>query len=226
MPNLTRSDLVTRIGDLTQDPSHQEWSSSKKQQKIEEAQERFILDTRALVDTSTGTCVDGTSEYSLPTDVLDITRLAHKGIRLRRMSKFDLDIQLQSDWSDDTGTPRSYFVDLDPNNKVYRVYPTPQAADAGANLTIEYIKIPPALSADSSVPFDGHTLMTPYHMAIVYFAAAELLKQNPDEARIAKIRLYQKEYEILVAQCRETFKAMSDTVPLRMRGGRYFKEVS
>jgi hypothetical protein len=157
---------------------------------------------------------------------LDVRRLAHRGIRLRRVSKFDLDTLFKSDWSDDTGTPEAYFVDLDPNNKKYRLYPIPQAADAGAYLSVEYIKIPPALTNDTDVPLDSHTLLGPYHMALAYWSAAELLKQNPNEARIAKINLFEREYQKLVTHCEETFKAMGESQPMRMRGGRYFKEFS
>ncbi len=217
---------MTRIGDLTGDPSNQEWSASKKQDQIQEAQERFVLDTRALVDSSTTTTVDGTSEYDLPTDVLDITRMAHKGVRLRRLSKFELDSLYQSDWTTTTGTPTAYYVDLDPNNKKFRLYPIPTGNDAGANLLVEWIKIPPTLTSDSGVPFDGHTLMTPYHMAIAYKAAAELLKTNVNESRAAKITLYEREYLKLVDHCIDTFKQLAITTPMRMRGGRYFKGVS
>ncbi len=49
MPDLTRADLVTKIGNLTQDPSDQEWSSARKLEVIQEGQERFVLDTRVLL---------------------------------------------------------------------------------------------------------------------------------------------------------------------------------
>jgi len=178
------------------------------------------------VDATTTTVVDGTSEYDLPTDVLDITRMAHKGIKLRRVSKFELDSLYQSDWSTLSGTPASYYVDLDPNNKKFRLYPIPGGTDAGVNLAIEYIKIPPELTNDGAVPWDGHTLMAPYHMAIAYWASADLLKQNPDAARAAKINVFEKEYEKMVDHCIETFRALAQTSPLRMRGGRYFQGVS
>lgn len=228
MPSLTRSDLVSRIGDLIGDPENTRWTSTQKQNKIQEVQEQFVLDTRVLVDSQTETVVAGTSEYSLPSDVLDIIRVAHRGIRLQRLSKFELDNLYQSDWSDDEGTPHSYYVDLDPNNKKLRLFPVPKAADAGANLVEEWVKIPPTLSSDASVPFDGHTLLVPYHMALAYKAASEFLKvelqNNPNgQGVLATIREYEREYNRLVSHCIETFKHLGETSPMRFRGGRYHK---
>lgn len=223
--------MVTRIGDLIGDPNNTRWSASKKQDKIQEGQERFVLDTRALTDNTTTTVVDGTQEYSLPSDVLDIKRMAHRGLLIRRIEKFDLDILRSSDrWDDDTGTPKYYYVDLDPNNKKFGLFPIPKSEDAGANLTVEYIKIPPTLSADADVPLDSHTLLTPYHMAIAYWAAAEFLRadirNNPNpQAVLIQIDKYEREYGKLVSHCIETFGAMAHTKPFRMRGGRYHAHI-
>lgn len=218
---------MTRIGDLIGDPSNQKWSASKKQEIIEDAQEAFVLDTRTLRDTATTTVVDGTQEYSLPSDVLDVIRMAHKGIRLRRLSKFDLDTLYATgrDWTQDSGTPSAYYVDLDPNNKVFGLYPKPAAGDAGANLTMEYVKMPPVLTSDSSVPLDSHTLLITYQMAIAYWAAAYFLDIRPDQQAVFSASRYKKKYDELVSQCIETFKSLEDSVPLRMRGGRYFKGI-
>lgn len=191
------------------------------QDRIQEAQERFVLDTRVLTDNVTDTSVADQQEYALQSDVLDIKRMAHKGIELKRISKFDLDMYTGQDWTDDKGTPRYYYVDLDPNNKKYGLYPIPQAGDAGANLAIEYIKIPPTLSSDSSVPLDGHTLLTPYHNALAYWAAKELLAMNPSQENMVRVQSYWKRYEDEVSHCIETFKHMAQSATWRMYGGRY-----
>jgi len=168
--------------------------------------------------------VAGTRSYALPADVMDIERMAHKGIRLKRTSKFELDSLLNSDWTVNNGTPNHFYVDLDPNNQKYYLYPNPQGADAGANLDIEYVKIPPALSSDSSVPFGGHTLLAPYNDSLAYWAAKELLAINPDQAAIVKINLYNKHYQDDVNSCIEMFKNLEQSSLWRFVGGRYFKE--
>jgi len=224
MPNLTRADLVSRVGDLIQDPDNTRWTAGQKQSRLEEAQEQFVLDTRALVDSTTATPITDQQEYALPSDVLDINRLAHRGLELQRISKFDLDFYSSQDWTADKGTPKYYYVDLDPNNKKYGLYPIPQGEDAiASSLVIEYIKIPPVLSSDSSVPLDSHTLMIPYHMALAYYAARQLLLADPTQENIVKAVAYGREYETFVTKCINVFRHLSETQPLRFKGGRYFK---
>lgn len=220
MPSQTRSGLTTLVSLLIDDPANQQFSTTQVQDKIQEAQERFILDTRALTDNVTDTSVAGTQEYALQSDVLDIKRIAHNGIQLIRQSKFDIDLMRQANWSSDTGTPKWYYVDLDPNNKKYGVYPIPQAGDAGANLAVEYIKIPPTLSADGSVPLDGHTLLAPYCNALAYWAAKELLIINPTQERLVKITQFTRMYEDLVSHCIETFRHLAEPQQWRMRSVR------
>lgn len=223
MPSMTRGTLTTLVGELIGDPSNTRWSATQVQDRIQQAQEYFVLDTRCLVDTQTETVVDGQSEYDLPTDCLDITRVTHKGTKLGRISKFELDSYMSGDWSADGGTPALYYVDLDPNNKKLVLYPTPGSGDAGANLVEEWVKIPPTLTTDSSVPLDGHTLLAPYHSALAYKAASYLLHVLPDEKSVKMAADYEAQYKDLVSQCIETFKQMGQTTPMRMRGGRYFR---
>ena len=215
------------------DPNHTRWSSAKKIQKLNEAQERFVIDTRCLVDTATDNLVDGTAEYSLPTDVLDLNRVAINDgtawIELQRKSMFYLDFYSSSGHSADTGTPSAYYVDLDPDNKKLHLYPIPGSGDAGtANLKFEYVKIPAALSSDSSTPFGGHTLLSPYHMAVAYEAARQILlqdpgvKMNPQEAGYVQGNM-EREYSRLVSSCVDKFRAMGEEKPLRWVGGRYYR---
>lgn len=226
MPSLTRATLTTRIQLLINDPSAQRFTAAQYQDEIQKAQERFVLDTRALTDNTTETPVADQAAYNLPTDVLDVKRMAHRGLPLRRISKFELDRYTGQDWTDDKGTPKFYYVDLDPNNKKYSLYPIPQGQDAVSNsIAIEYIKLPPALSADASIPLDGHTLMVAYHDALAYKAAATLLDIFPTQESIVMSQRYEKHYSDLVSHCIETFKALSVTQPVRMRGGRYHGEL-
>lgn len=205
---------------LINDPSDQRFTAAQKQAEIEKAQEQFVLDTRCLKDVSSVTIVAGTSEYNLPSDIFSVLRVAHNGKKLESISAYELDVLLNSDWSDDEGTPSRYYVDTDPNNKKIRFYPIPQSGDASVTTTIEYIKIPPALSADASVPLDGHTLLTPYHDALAYWAAASLLGILPDQAALFMISQYDKEYRGLVDKCIDTFRGMGEQRPINIYRGR------
>lgn len=220
MPSMTRANLVTRIGQLINDPSDQRFTASQKQDEIQKAQEMFVLDTKCLKDVSTITIVSGTNSYALPTDILDVMRVAHKNLKLERLSEYELDVIFNADWTVTTGTPTKYYIDLDPNNQKIILYPIPQSADAGANLTIEYIKIPPTLSSDSSVPLDSHTLLIPYHDALAYWAAASLLSILPDQAALVEMGQYMKKYDEYVEHCINTFKGLEQSRPINIYYGR------
>lgn len=224
MPSQTRGTLRSLVNLLVGDPSQQRFTAAQVQAKLEEAQERFVLDTRVLRDAISDTSVAGTAEYNLPSDVLNIVWMAHKGLKLTRISKADLFFYKSADrWDDDSGTPRYYYVNLDPNDQQYGLFPIPTAADAGANISGEYLKMPPVLSSDSSVPFDGHTLLIPYHNALAYFAAKELLIINPTQEGLVKVDAYKKRYSDEVSHCIETFKHMEQSQGWRLVGGRYHK---
>jgi hypothetical protein len=222
MPSLTRADIQTLIAGILGDPDYQEFTETNVQDAIQVAQERFVKDTKCLKDVQTTTIVAGTYEYDLPTDILDVTRVSHNGLKLERVSEYDLDVWKDTNWAADTGTPRKYYIDLDPDNLVIRVYPIPVAADVSYSLIIEYIKIPPELTLTTSVPFNGNTLLSPYTMSIVYAAASDLMKQAPNQARMIQIPLMEKEYSRYVADCIDTFVAMEKMKPVTMAVGRSF----
>ena len=221
MPSMTRSELVTRLGLLIGDPNNDRFTTEQKQAEIQRWQEQFVLDTKCLTDVSTDSIVSGTASYSLPSDILDMLRVAVNGKKITRTSEFDLDVLKKQKWSADEGTPSGYYIDLDPNNKKIIFYPIPQTADAGtSNLTMEYIKLPPALSSDSDVPLDSHTLLAAYHDAIAYGAAASLLNIQPDQAALVMISQYEKKYDKSVGLCIENFKNLSQSSPINIYRGR------
>ncbi|HNC58468.1 MAG TPA: hypothetical protein PLP33_23780 [Leptospiraceae bacterium] len=224
MPNLTRSDIQSLINQYINDPNDSLWTAAQKQAKIQEAQEQFVEDTQALTDTQSFSVVAGTNAYALSTDTLDILRVGLNGVKLRRYAKFDLDILTRGNWAVTTGTPVSYYVDYTSTNKNLVLYPIPTANDAGSsNLVVEYVKVPPTLSSDSSTPLNSQTLLQPYLMALAYYAASEFLSADNDPQKWIKADRYKKMYKDKVSDCREIFVALSDTVPMRMRGGRFFR---
>lgn len=221
MPSLTRANLVTRVGLLIDDPANQRFTAAQVQDELNKAQEQFVLDTECLKDVaSTITVVDGTAEYSLPTDILRVFRVAHKGLKLESISKYELDLLYDSDWSDDEGTPKRYYVDLDPDNKKIHLYPIPQSGDAGANLIIEYLKFPAAMTSDSDTPFGAHTLLAPYNDAVAYYAARNLLIINPSQETLLKASAFEKEYRNLVTECINKFRSMGEQRPMNLYRGR------
>lgn len=222
MPSQTRSSLATLTSLLCDDPNNRLFTAAQVLAKLQEAQEKFVLDTRVLRDSATDSTVSGTQEYSLPSDVMDIVRIAVAGVELRRISKADLDFYNAARWDQTNGVPKYYYVDLDPNNKVFGFYPTPNTSGS-SDIAVEYVKIPPTLSADASVPFDGHTLLIPYHNAIADWAAWKLLSIRPSQENLVRRQDFKRSYDDAVSDCIETFKHMEQSESWRMVGGRYHK---
>lgn len=213
-----------RIRDLLNDPSDSQWSEAQKLDRLQEAQEQFVEDTRALTDTQSFSIVDGTRNYALDTSTLDILRVSLNGVMLRRVGKFDLDLNTGINWSITTGTPTKYYVDYTSTNKNLVVYPIPTSNDAGTdNLLVEYVKVPPELSSGSSQPLNDQVLFRPYLSGLAYHAAAQLLFADNDPQKWAKAKTLLALYQERVDTCVNTFKALAETMPMRMRGGRYFK---
>lgn len=223
MPSQTRSSLVSLASFRIRDPNNDEYTVAQVQAAIQWAQEQFVLDTRALRDSTTGSTVANQQEYALPTDVMDIIRLAVSGVELQRISKADLDFYNTARWDQTYGTTPIYFyVDLDPNNQKYGFYPIPSASGS-SDIAIEYVKIPPVLSSDSSVPLDGHTLLIPFHNALAELAALDLLKNKTDPVFNLIKADCRRAYNDAVSDCIETFKHLEQTENLRFKGGRYHK---
>lgn len=225
MPALTRLQAQTLVGDLINDPGFTQWTAAKIQAQIQVSMEQFVEDSRALTDVQSFSIVSGTRTYALATDTMDIIRVAHNGLPLLRMSKFDLDAMTKTDWTQTSGTPRKYYVDFTSTTKNIVIYPNPQGGDSGTNnLVLEYLKVPPVLSGDSSILLNSQVLLNPYLMAVAYHAAAYFLEASQDPKGWANAKIYRNNYEGYVSDCRETFGSLNQSEPRRMRGGRYFKD--
>ena len=224
MPALTRLQIQALICDIVNDPSNTRWSAARKQAAIQVAMEMFVEDTRALTDVQSFSVVAADNSYALSTDTLDIIRVTHNGLPLQRMSKFDLDSKTGTNWSITTGTPINYYVDYTSTNKDIILYPTPQGGDAGTNnLILEYLKVPPTLSSDSSVPLNSQSLLQPYSMALAYQAATFFLRSSTDPKDWQKASIFNALYQEQVDLCREIFRPLNESEPRRLRGGRYFR---
>lgn len=193
--------------------------------EINRSQKQIVLDTRCLSDTHTYTIVSGTAEYALPADFMCVVGVTHKQLDLLPTAKNILDFYAGvEDWTDDEGTPTEYYVGIkDPDTTSLFVYPIPQSADAGPNLLMEYLVAPADMSADADVPFNSHTLLFPYHEAIVHDVVQRLLAEDEMTPKIIqKIGYHQLERDKIYQKIERTFKNAQNK-PLRLRGGRKWK---
>lgn len=225
---MTLSDLQSLIGQLTNDPNHDKYKTSSPDDigiELDNVQDRWNLEAGILKDVVTLTVVDGTRNYALSAltgTPIRFDRVTHKGLLLERKDKSWYDLYKGGDdWSDNTGTPTGYYIDVsDPDNQNIFLYPIPQSADAGANLVVEYVKRHTSMSAAGDSPFNSNLLLTPYHHGLAYHASANLLLRDPSEANVLKVGQYNKLGNNILSKVIEVFKNQEREAPYRLRGGR------
>lgn len=221
------STLQSYIGQLTNDPNHDRYTTDDIGQELDNAQDFWNISAKILKDTVTLTVVDGTRQYAISTltgTPIAFTRTTHKGLELRKRDKSWMDLYSGVDWTTTTGTPTDYIIEVtDPDTQYITLYPTPTGNDAGAYLVVEYIKRHTTLSASTDTPFNSNTLLVPYHDGLAKDAAARLLGRDPNTENIRKIygedgksgyAGYAKE---VLSQVVDTFKALERSEPAQLR---------
>ncbi len=214
------------IGDLTNDPNHDRYTTSQIDTQLENVQSRWNVAAGIIVDTTTLTVIDGTRTYvlsGLTGTPIAFRRVTHKGLDLGKRSKQWFDLYSGDDWSDDVGTPKLYYIDTDVDGFALVTYPIPQSADAGANLVVEYIKQHTPMASASDSPFNSLVYLSPFHYGVAYESAGNLLVQDPDPANAVKVDRYQRMANNAMADLIQSFKALEKEEPMRLSGGRYWK---
>ena len=208
------------------DPNHDRYSTSQIDTQLDIVQDRWNVDAGILVDSVTITVVSGTREYAvtgLTGTPIDFRRVTHRGLELVKRSKTWFDLYAGDDWSDDVGTPTSYYIDTDADGFHIVLYPVPQAADAGANLVVEYVKRHTSISSASDEPFNSLTYLSPYHYGVAYQVASNLVSQDPDPMNAAKAARFLRLADIAFSDLVQHFKVLEKDEPWRMAGGRFWK---
>lgn len=221
------SDLQTLVGDLCNDPDHDKYSTDDITGVLNNSLDEWNMEAGVLKDTVTLTVVANQSAYALSGltgTPVRFDRVTHKGIELERRDKSWFDLYGSDDWTDDTGTPKFYYINVsDPDSQNIYLYPLPADADAGAYLVVEYVKRPDTLSGATDIPFNSNTLLYPYHHGLAYRASAFLLLRDPSQENTVKVGAYLKTSNNILTKVVEVFKAQEREEPLRLRGGRYWK---
>lgn len=174
---------------------------------VNNAAKQFALDSKALYkDAPTYTTVNGTATYDLPSDFTLERQVTHKGLALKPVTRAQLLAQNGDDWTDDVGTPTHFIIDPEEARKHLRVYPIPQADDAGANLILTYYPLPSDMSSDSETPLNSYALLAPYHMAIAAYAAWLVLQSEVMTPEImAKLSGLNRQYQDKVLEAIDKF---------------------
>ncbi len=165
----------------------------------------------------------GTTSIALPTDFLVCVLVRHQGIKLAPATPYDISFQSGTDYNTlPAGTPTTYIVDR--QNDALLLVPGTDAGHAGANVLLDYVAVPVAMTSDADVLLGGDTILNYYAMAVVNWAASECLTYLPlDQPKMAKRELCMKDYERYVNQAIMVYNNMSDQ-PIQMRGGRHWQD--
>ena len=224
---MDRSALHTYIGNLTNDPNHDRYTTTMINVVLDNVQDRWNVTAGMIKDTVTLTTVDGTRTYEL-TDLtgtpISFKRVAHKGLNLTKKDKTWFDLYSSGeDWTTITGTPKRYYIEAeDPDVQQIIVQPIPQSADAGANLVVEYIKQHTTMASDTSEPWNDNTLLRPYHQGLGKEVAAELLARDPSDENLKKSENYYVGANLVLQEVINYYEALEIEEPPRMTGGRYW----
>lgn len=124
--------------------------------------------------------------YTLPDGTIRVA-----GAGFDPINRYQLDRD-RPNWPNETaGEPVLWTWDASTASVI--LVPKPDSAHAIASaLTLTEVRQPTSLSSGSStsVPFDSNTLMVPFHRALVYWAAAECLRDNQDSDSLAKAKYF------------------------------------
>lgn len=214
------------IGDLTNDPNHDRYSTAQIDEQLENVQNRWNVSAGIIVDSTVLTSVSNQSTYPLSGVAgtpLNFRRVTFSGRELDKRSKVYLDLYSGTDWTLDLGTPTEYYIDTDKDGFNLVLHPTPQDGDAGLNIGVECIVAHTAMALASDSPFNNLTYIAPYHYGVAYEIAALLLVQDPNPANQVKVDRFQRIGNNTLADLVQTFKSFEKEEPMRLAGGRYWK---
>ena len=226
---MTLSDLQTLIGSLTSDPNHDRYSLTYINTELDNTQNQWNQEIKIIKETTTLTITANVRQFllSLITGTpLEISRVTHKGLDLKKRSKAYFDLY-NNDWTQDIGTPIEFCVEAtDPANLYLTLHPTPQSGDIGANLVVEAIIAHTPMVASTDVPFllgtSSNYLLRPFDFYLAYSTAARLLARDASSVNQAKAQEYLKLSADGKDNLIQVFKALEAEEPKRLSGGRYW----
>lgn len=228
---MTLTELQVLVGSLTNDPNHDRYSLTDVNLELDNTQSQWNEEIKIVRTTTTITVVANLRQYNILGLVAKIPiavgRVTHKGLDLKKRSKAYFDLY-GLDWTTDLGTPIEFCIEAsDPNNLYLTLHPTPQDADAGANLVVEPIVAHQTMSLSTDVPFslsssETNLFLRPYDFYVAFSTAARLLARDPSEINNARAAEYLKISSSGKANLVQVFKALEAEEPKRMSGGRYW----
>lgn len=220
---MNRSELATQIGYLANDVNHDRYPLELVYAELDNSQRKWNIGAKILKDTVSQTATSGTRQYALSNltgTPVSFPRVTFNGIDLEKVDKSWLDLYAAGDWTENTGTPRRFLVEVtDPDVQYLTLHPTPGDADNGAPIVCEYIKDHTPMASDSDEPFNDSPLLVPYHWGLTYDVSSRLLANDADAAGLnARKAATQAKIALGVyIDVIQVFQALEKQEPLRLR---------
>lgn len=224
----TLSDLQSYISNQINDPTNSRYSLTLINQQLDIAQNLWNMEAlicRAIV---TLTTVAGTQTYAISTltgTIIKPLRVTHKGIALRRRSKYYFDLFSAIDWTTDQGTPKDFYFDISNAVPNIGLHPTPQSNDAGTNLAVEYLLAHQQMVNPTDTPFASpalttNSLISPYIYGLGLECAAAILEPDPTPETVKKAAVFRAQANAVRSQVVQLYQDLEWDEPLKMYGGR------
>jgi hypothetical protein len=161
---------------------------------VNEGVERFMLDTHVKTSVATMSLTSGTSDYVLPSSILQIRDMYNTyGSQNYGMEARSIDeINLLRQASSSRPPARFYSVDGD----LLSLYPAP---GSGETLTVYYVPRPATLTSGTDSPTE---IPFEYHAAPEFWALWRCANMDDDSTSGQGLQ-YRAEYDRMVRECRK-----------------------
>lgn len=197
---LTLSEIRTQIRlhvkDVGTASTRQTFSDAQLNSLINEAQRDVVNATWAIQKSVAITLVSGTTYYSLPTDLMEVTRVTFNDKNLKETTFEQEDAaNSNSAWERTGGMPNAYFQDSTQPDKI-GMRPFPNSASSTGTLKINYIAFASDLSSDSDVPFNSIARLKPFNDLLILYPCYKVFLIQGNEV---KFKMYAEQYESRLA---------------------------
>lgn len=182
--SITLSSVTARVREIIDDPNSTNgtvrYSSATIYNLINTAQRLLCVNTLCLESYVYQALTANTTEYLIPSDCIAVTRVTidedadDTKEYIPQLTVFHMDVDKGKQWNvaESSQIPTAYYL----RNRYIGMYPVPD--NAGAILTVWYIKVPALMDSEDDYIFDGFAQLEMYGEALAAYAAHQILMQE------------------------------------------------
>lgn len=203
----TFTTLKTRVGEILEDASFAQWSSTIVERYLNDAAQDFAIRTKCIRKYSSALSAATTFDaskpyafYSVPTDIHEIESVWVNGYHVPQARTDRLPYQWDTETAGSTSDPTAYIYG-DFGLTVIRFWPYPTDA-AYTTAKIYYTALPPTMTTGGGSPVTWATgIPDRYAVALVYYAVAMCYRRNFEDADRRKSEEFMMLYLDQVRDC-------------------------